>query len=242
MAFSWFIRLDGAYDDNKSLIEHLSPKAEAIIVYQHPPDKGGVHIHAVFERASFTKQTFYNNCKKLSHITSNRQYTCKELKSASASISYMTKGSLDPSFVKNYSSEIIEIAKSIGFDRKKKQDNKDALQSNNPVIDVGYIKESISRITTFQLADEIATMYLEAHRSDIFIEESEGMKCLEPMRLTHYTIKYDELYKITRRVCKTYKKGGYDVFIQRLMEDASANLLESEQWARLKHRFNTTAL
>lgn len=139
---AWSIRVDGSYQDLSGFFVKFIDKSEEVVIYEHPPTPKGhpVHCHAQFWEAKFSKQTFYDNVKKVQHIASETDkkkqatmYYCKELKSRSIYIRYMTKGKYDPVFVKNIEQHVIDYEKSLGFDKYdlKKENGDNSLVEDN---------------------------------------------------------------------------------------------------------------
>lgn len=224
MANVWFIRIDGTFNDLSGMLLHYTQKCENAIFYEHPAKSNGngIHVHGIYENATFAKQTFYDAAKKLAYLKGDKKVkysvlACRDVKTA---IAYMSKGHLEPKWYQGYTKEFIDECRTLGFDKQSK--GVDNLAGVLASVMAGQVKEKTQRITTYQMETEIISEYI-----------------LENPEVEQEGIIYEKLYRITLRVVKSHKKGRYDTFIQRLVEGASSEIHEIDQWARIKHRFGS---
>lgn len=110
-----FVRIVMAYDDVKSLVAAWSQLCEKLICYEHVGEKTEkVHVHILMYNMSRSWKQFQNIMKRdFPSIHGNQSYSKKKAYryDSFATIKYMSKGSLDPSYNKGYSQEEIATAK-----------------------------------------------------------------------------------------------------------------------------------
>lgn len=220
MPNDWFIRIDGSFHDVSGMLIHFTKKCDKAIFYEHPATEGGngIHVHGLYETATFAKQSFYDAAKKIQFLNTNKKVNYSVLqrkKSVEEIIQYMTKGYIEPKWVLAYDAKYIEQQKKNGYDAKEKKKAPPIAEG-----DVGATKKE--RVTMYQLENEIVCEYAQEHLD----YETVG-------------IIYQDLHKITLKVTQRYKKGRNDRFITNLMEGASCEINDTEQWSRIKKHFHT---
>ena len=222
MPNDWFIRIDGAFHDVSGMLIHFTKKCEKAIFYEHPAIEGGngVHVHGLYEVATFAKQSFYDASKKVQFLNTNKlvNYSCSASKDNGHAIAYMSKGKLDPVWIKNYEAFYINNMKMLGYDKKEKKAS--SLTEGERLTNVREANKK-ERVTMFQLENEIVCEYAQDHRD----YETVG-------------IIYEDLHKVTLKVMNRYKKGRNDRMVSNLIEGASCEINETDQWNRIKSRFH----
>lgn len=95
-----FVRISRPFVQCEQLIEHLASKSDKLVVYEHSEDVSRVHIH-FYAVCSVKSDTIRNYIRKLLGC-SKTDFSIKEKDVDEKCITYMSKGKLDPVYVKGY--------------------------------------------------------------------------------------------------------------------------------------------
>lgn len=101
-----FARVTVSYDDVSGFIEKLSEDCDKLIVYQH--DTARVHIHFYAVNCRIKTDAIKTRIKKYLHVAEwdKNNWSFKSAND-SGCITYMSKGKLDPRYIKGFTQEEI---------------------------------------------------------------------------------------------------------------------------------------
>jgi len=113
-------RISVEYDlCSKEMLEYLEPLSDKLIVYEHEADDdvARTHIHGLIMGCSRSDDTLRNNLFKKIYTKNYELKSTYKTKTGTNPvddkyITYMSKGKLDPKYIKGYSQEEIAIYKS----------------------------------------------------------------------------------------------------------------------------------
>lgn len=116
-----FVRISRSYDDVKQLISLWALRCDKLIAYEHEADDevSRTHMHILMYGMNSTWDNFQKLAKKEFSIVAEFNGNSDWAKSrkyqydAQATIKYMTKGILEPKYVKGYTDEEIAAAKAL---------------------------------------------------------------------------------------------------------------------------------
>jgi len=118
------IRVSRTYDDLKEFIEKLADACEVLVVYEHQADDSvnRTHIHAYVEDPKVSTDTMKNWVKKALKVSSflKTDWAFPEALDRGF-ITYLSKGHLDPLFVKGIEEEACRLMKSAWVDQPQKK-------------------------------------------------------------------------------------------------------------------------
>lgn len=110
-----FVRITRPYDELVSLVSAWCLKCEKIIVYEHVGEETEkVHVHILMCGMIDTWDNFKKISKKLGFSFNGNEDWCKTKKyvyNSHDTIKYMSKGNLEPKYVKGYTKEEIVAAR-----------------------------------------------------------------------------------------------------------------------------------
>lgn len=115
-----FARIRSSYDAVSDVISILATKVERIIVYEHNERADNIHIHFLMEGNKLSTDTIKNYFKR--HGFEPGDNGCNwSFASATdrGAIVYMSKGVLEPKFIKGYENEEIDDLKKSWIERTK---------------------------------------------------------------------------------------------------------------------------
>lgn len=111
------LRVSREYSVLKQLVEHISEKSSKVVIYQHEADDeiSRTHIHVAIFGYSMSKPTLISRMEELvpDWEGGNPDYSCKKWDGKIKYITYMTKGHISPSYIKEYTEEELEEARSL---------------------------------------------------------------------------------------------------------------------------------
>lgn len=107
------VRITHSYDVCKRLVAQWALKSQALAVYEHLGEKTGkVHIHLALYSTSVDKKQLRNIAASCGvNVKGNENCSFKEWDGKDLYIIYMTKGSLDPKYLLNYSQDDSDVWK-----------------------------------------------------------------------------------------------------------------------------------
>lgn len=98
----FFARITRPYSDLSGVVARWALRCERLVVYEHIGEQTEkTHIHAAIYGAGCDKKTLKNDYSFL-QLKGNEDHSWKEWDGVDTAITYMTKGSLDPKYVKGY--------------------------------------------------------------------------------------------------------------------------------------------
>jgi len=107
----FFARITRPYADLSGVVARWALRCERLVVYEHTgSETEKVHIHAAIFAAHCDKKTLKNDYSFLG-LKGNEDHSWKEWDGVAAAITYMTKGELEPKYLKGYTSEEINELK-----------------------------------------------------------------------------------------------------------------------------------
>lgn len=198
---SFAVRFTKAYIDASGVVEKIAAVAQKCVVYQHD-DASRIHCHMLVEQFDKTEDTlrrwirsmFENPARTDISIKSTyRDASGAEVPIDSAFIVYMSKGRLDPSYVKGYSETDISEHRSRWVNHPTRQ----GLRTKNGKIVVDGVGDDPSQPST-QRGQKTKWQLLAE------MQEEWGASCAPG---------FDDLFRITRKVLKKNKQaiGFYKV-------------------------------
>ena len=103
-----FCRITCSYNAFNPVVELLEPKCDKLVIYEHNADTDNVHIHMYIEKCTVSTDTIKNYCKRFG-INGGTRGTGWSFKSATDTgcIVYMSKGNLEPLYVKGFTTDEI---------------------------------------------------------------------------------------------------------------------------------------
>lgn len=122
-------RLTFPFATLSSWISRVAMVSEKIIFYEHADNPSNVHVHGLIMGCTVDVKTLKNWVKEAVRVTPTRnQWSFKqEFNGESVNegfIKYMSKGKLDPKYVKGFEPEFIAQEKSKGYDGKSERKQK----------------------------------------------------------------------------------------------------------------------
>lgn len=118
------VRVSRPYDDLKEFIEKLADACEVLVVYEHQADDSinRTHIHAYVEDPKVSTDTMKNWVKKVLKVTSfpKSDWSFTEARDRGF-ITYLSKGQLDPLFVKGIEVEACRLLKADWVEQPQKK-------------------------------------------------------------------------------------------------------------------------
>lgn len=146
MSYDYFVRITRSYSDLSGLVNIWSARADKVVVYEHTGDETEkIHIHMVIKGSDVHKKQLKNLVGYL-NLKGNEDWSFKNYQEGNAMI-YMTKGKLEPKFIKGYTQEDTDFWKSQWRDRKPKKLS-DAEILWNKAMDGEYLRERYKVYTT----------------------------------------------------------------------------------------------
>jgi len=109
MSYSHAIRITLPYDDCKAIISDWASRCNAVVVYQHEADEdvSKTHVHIGLQGCE-TKSEALKRMWKDAPGKGNEFWSWKDWDGEDKYLTYMSKGTLRPVFVKNISEAILE--------------------------------------------------------------------------------------------------------------------------------------
>jgi len=108
-------RITRSYQDLSELISNWATTATQILVYQHDPDEEvkKTHCHFLIQDCSIGQEGLKKRIKHLIRLHGNEDWSFSEpYETTDKYVTYMTKGTLQPSYNKGFSPEFLELRKS----------------------------------------------------------------------------------------------------------------------------------
>jgi len=112
------LRISRPYEEVREVFEGLG--AESIIVYEHD-EASRVHIHALLKGCSIQLLSLKRRIEKVVGKVSKTDWSFKTTEITDQFITYMSKGKLEPVFVKGFTPEQIASYRSAWIERVKVQ-------------------------------------------------------------------------------------------------------------------------
>lgn len=107
----YFARITRPYSDLSGVVARWALRCDKLVIYEHTgSETEKVHIHAAIFGAGCDKKTLKNDYAMLK-LKGNEDHSWKEWDGIATAITYMTKGNLDPKYVKGYTMDEINELK-----------------------------------------------------------------------------------------------------------------------------------
>lgn len=106
-----FIRIRLAYDVFAPATLDFERVCSKLVIYEHFHNVNNIHIHIYMEDVTCSTDTLKNYIKKVVATGKGNDFWSFKSAEDDGCITYMTKGTLEPSFVKGYTPEEIETYK-----------------------------------------------------------------------------------------------------------------------------------
>jgi len=170
------LRVSREYSVLKSLVEHIAEKSSKVLIYQHDADDeiSRTHIHVAIFGYTMSKPTLINKMTEYvpEWVGGNADYCCKKWDGKIKYITYMTKGNISPSYIKEYTSEELEEARSLWTEKLSTagmeyaicfRDHLDMAQDVSKYSDIdfenmlGHVKR-VARTYSYKSAGEVWTL------------------------------------------------------------------------------------
>lgn len=102
-----FIRISHPWETVKMFIDKIEGKCNSVAVYQHDADEdvSRTHCHMVLKGIQVCRKQVLNIMKSSLQMEGNADFAAKACDESQQPFIYMSKGKLDPVFLKEYSAE-----------------------------------------------------------------------------------------------------------------------------------------
>lgn len=115
-----FARVRASYTSVREAFNQIAIKCERIIVYEHNERADNVHIHFLIEGNQVSTDTIKNYFKRLGFEPGDNGCNWSFVRATDRGcITYMSKGTLEPVFIKGYDQEELTSLKTAWVDRPK---------------------------------------------------------------------------------------------------------------------------
>lgn len=105
MSDGYFVRITRPFSDLSGLVHTWSQRCDKMVVYEHIGDQTEkTHIHMVVYKPDVCKKQL-KNLVPTYNLNGNKDWSFKEYDGDETAMVYMTKGSLEPKFIKGYTIE-----------------------------------------------------------------------------------------------------------------------------------------
>lgn len=103
-----FCRITCSYVTFTPVVQLIETKCDKLVIYEHNANINNIHIHLYIEECTVSTDTLKNYCKRFG-ITGGIRGSGWSFKTATDTgcITYMSKGNLEPSFIKGFTQEEI---------------------------------------------------------------------------------------------------------------------------------------
>lgn len=98
---SYFVRLSYSAKQLDGWLKLTADRCSSVVAYEHSDNEKNIHIHALLKDCSVSTDTLKNYVRKFIGSVPKTNWSFKEAISDDC-ITYMSKGKLEPIFVKNY--------------------------------------------------------------------------------------------------------------------------------------------
>lgn len=113
MKHDYFVRITRSYSDLSGMVAIWSERASKVVVYEHTGEQTEkTHIHMVIIGSSVCKKQLKNLVGYL-NLKGNEDWSFKDYDGNETAMTYMTKGTLDPKYIKGYTAQDAETWKSL---------------------------------------------------------------------------------------------------------------------------------
>lgn len=120
MPHSYFVRITRPYQDISGLVITWAERAKRLVCYEHIGDETEkTHIHIAVESSEICKKQMKNLVSKY-RLKGNEDWTFKDYDEGDTAMVYMTKGKLEPKYMKGYTQQDSDKWKSQWVERKNK--------------------------------------------------------------------------------------------------------------------------
>lgn len=120
MPHDYFVRITRSYTDLSGLVAIWSARADKVVVYEHTGEETEkTHIHMVIIGSDVCKKQLRNLVKYL-NLKGNEDWSFKEYDGNDTAMTYMTKGELEPKYIKGYTVQDADLWKSLWKPGRKK--------------------------------------------------------------------------------------------------------------------------
>lgn len=216
----WKIRFD--IIDNAeygTYLEEISANCDRAVFYYHPDGKTdgkSPHIHGLLYNYKYTDDTIRKNTKKQFNLIGKESCTVSNTYSRGTKMSdmtypryltYMTKGKYDNVHSKDFSIEECDLAKSLWTNPTKTEVN----------IIIEPREKVIPKLTQFQCAQEVVTMWQAEHGDDEQID-------------------YDAVLDIIYDVLRKNKTLAHDTLVSNILQDVQSQYDRKKVKARIMRR------
>jgi len=102
-----FIRISHPWETVKLFIEKIKDRCTSVVVYQHDADEdvNRTHCHMVLKDIQVCRKQVLNIMKESLQLKGNADFATEKCDESAKPFIYMSKGKLDPVFLKEYSAE-----------------------------------------------------------------------------------------------------------------------------------------
>jgi len=102
-----FIRISYPWENVKLFIEKIGDRCTTVAVYQHDADEdvSRTHCHMVLKDIQVCRKQVLNIMKESLQLKGNADFATEKCDESAKPFIYMTKGTLDPVYLKGYSAE-----------------------------------------------------------------------------------------------------------------------------------------
>ena len=118
-----FARISRSFKDLQSALQRIAEKSERFICYEHADNVKNVHVHFLAVGPSISTDTMKNYIKKNIGAVKSTEWSFKFAQDENC-ITYMSKGTLQPSISQGYEVSAIEAFRVLWKDPVGKQDKK----------------------------------------------------------------------------------------------------------------------
>lgn len=175
-----FFRLHKSFSEFKPVIDIIldKPNVKRIAVYEHEPDSGcnRLHVHAYVELHCSSDTIKQAITKVVGHIE-RHDWSFKESETAKvydnnvdAMMTYMSKGTIDPSYLKDISMHDANAAKSAWkppVEKKQRITMDDVINAKEKVVGYKYTRKDIVKMCADDLihkkADQLGWLHVLTH-------------------------------------------------------------------------------
>lgn len=119
-----FCRITCSYVTLTPVVQLLETKCDKLVIYEHNANTDNIHIHMYIENCTVSTDTIKNYCKRFG-INGGLRGSGWSFKSAhdTGCIVYMSKGNLEPSFIKGFTQEEIVSYRDSWVERTRETSN-----------------------------------------------------------------------------------------------------------------------
>lgn len=141
----------------KKLFDYIAERADAVCAVEHPPDTGcrRTHVHIYASALRVKKQAFYDYCDKIGVEPGNGARSFKTTYDTDnptpvnkGFLSYMSKGSIDPVFLKGITMDEYNEYKAKGFSKQDETSPAKSKKEKSEVTDFAIYEEIVSKLDT----------------------------------------------------------------------------------------------